>query len=93
MFFFKFVWDRGVAPKSFVFFSILENTSPPVEYWQKTILDDLPGGEGGTNEKIPNTEVQHPEKSKNRGEFWQKTLLGGEDICKNDLLTSLPKSF
>ena len=43
---------------------------------QIILLDDLPGG--GTppnNEKIANTEVQHPENSKNRGEFWQKTLL------------------
>ena len=60
----------------------------------KTLLDDLPKRKRGEiMKKMPNTEVQHPEKSKNRGEFWQKTLLGGEDICKNYLLTSLPKSF
>ena len=46
IFFSKFVWDRGVAPQSFVFL----------------VLDDLPGGEGGNNEKIPNTEKKHPEK-------------------------------
>ena len=33
------------------------------EYWQKTLLDDLPGGGGGGYEKIQITVVQHPEFS------------------------------
>ena len=48
------------------------------QYWQKTPLDDLPGG--AQYEKIQNTEGQHPRNlnekskrsfdSKRRGAFW-----------------------
>ena len=52
-----------------------KNVKTGVNFGKKTYLTTYQGGEGGNNEKIPNTEKKHPEKVLLK--VWPRCRVGG----------------